>query len=108
MGKISDHTKENLVEGDKGVALYRHQIRRFIRGLQKGINPPQPKNLATQTIPTYGSDTIIKRPQESTDKAQDFETLEQTNNTVMDILFAGDALNGNDRDQQIIDQLKKL
>ncbi|MEH6457680.1 MAG: aromatic ring-hydroxylating dioxygenase subunit alpha [Cocleimonas sp.] len=108
MGKISDHTKENLVQGDKGVALYRHQIRRFIRGLQKGVKPPQPRELSTHNIPTYGSDTIIKRPQHSADEAEDFQTLEQINDAVMDILFAGDALNEDERDQQIIDQLKKL
>ena len=108
MGEISDHTKENLVQGDKGVALYRHQIRRFIRGLQKGDNPPQPTELATHNIPTYGSDTILKRPQQSSDETQDFESLEQTNDSIMDILFAGDALNGDERDQQIIDQLKNL
>ena len=108
MGSISDHTKENLVQGDKGVALYRHQIRRFIRGLQKGNKPPQPTELSNKTIPTYGSDTIIKRPQKSASDAEDLEILEQTNDAVMDIIFKGDTLNKDQRDQEIIDQLKSL
>ncbi len=36
MGAISDHEKEYLVSGDRGVAMYRRQIKKFCRNLQKG------------------------------------------------------------------------
>ncbi len=108
MGNISDHTKENLVQGDKGVALYRHQLRRFIRGLQKGVNPPQPSELSSKIIPTYGSDTIIRQPQHSASEAEDFKALEQTNDIVMNIIFSGDERVEDERDSQIIAQLKSL
>ena len=116
MGTISDHSKENLVSGDRGVSMYRNQIRKYCRDLQNGIRPPQPSELAgaidggeaTGIIPTHGSDTIVKLPEGSGASTNDSELLAKTNDEVMDIIFAGDALGGEDRNTQIIEQLKQL
>ncbi|MGB0848917.1 MAG: Rieske 2Fe-2S domain-containing protein [Thiolinea sp.] len=107
MGKISDHSKENLIYGDRGVGLYRNQIRKFCRALQEGTAPPQPTELSATVINTYGSDNVVTRPAPD-DETADTELLRRTNDEVMEILFAGDALSGAERDEQIIDQLKKL
>ena len=106
MGTISDHGKENLVSGDRGIAMYRAQMKKYIRNMQKGKKPPQPGVLAgtnsNGVIPTYGSDTVLKAP--GTDRS----ILKSTNKKVMDILFAGDELSGDERDQLIISQLKNI
>ncbi|OED35861.1 iron-sulfur protein [Chromatiales bacterium (ex Bugula neritina AB1)] len=108
MGSTSDHGKENLVSGDRGIAMYRAQLKKHIRNLQKGKRPPQPGVLAPQgsngVIPTYGSDTVLAIPGSSGQR----ELLKSTNTKVMDILFAADNLTGEARDNAIIAQLKEL
>jgi nitrite reductase/ring-hydroxylating ferredoxin subunit len=108
MGSISDHSKENLVSGDRGVSIYRNQIRKYCRDLQSGIRPPQPSDLAEGVIPTHGSDTVLNRPATGDPTKSDKELLAKTNDQVMDIIFAGDVLDGTERDSQIIEQLKQL
>ena len=108
MGAISDHEKEYLVSGDRGISMYRAQIKKHIRNMQKGKRPPQPGILAGEqsngVIPTYGSDTILTRPGPDEDR----EMLKITNKQVMEIIFAGDSLSGDGRDNSIIAQLKGL
>jgi hypothetical protein len=106
MGSISDHSKEYLVSGDSGISMYRAQIKKNCRNLQKGKRPPQPGVLTDGgVIPTYGSDTILTMPQT---QESDKELLCATNDKVMDIIFAGNVLTGEARDKQIISQLKEL
>ncbi|MFT7532216.1 MAG: nitrite reductase/ring-hydroxylating ferredoxin subunit [Gammaproteobacteria bacterium] len=104
MGVISDHEREYLVPGDKGVVAYRRQLRRLCTALQKGKQPPQPSNLGNGIVNTLGSDTVLKVPVAEDDAAQQQKTGDQ----VMDILFAADSLTGVSRDESIIEQLKKL
>jgi nitrite reductase/ring-hydroxylating ferredoxin subunit len=116
MGTISDHEKEYLVSGDRGISMYRAQIKKHCRNLQKGKLPPQPgvlgghvrseNVLSDGVIPTYGSDTILTLPNDDEDKER--ELLRNTNQQVMDIIFAGDAFSGTERDDMIIEQLKAL
>ena len=108
MGSISDHEKEYLVSGgDRGVAKYRAQMRILCRSLQKRKLPPQPTELAEGTIPTYGSDTVIRIFSE-TDKTEESALLKKTNDQVMKILFDGDEKEGNARDQYIFHRLEKI
>ena len=108
MGAISDHEKEYLVSGDRGISMYRAQIKKTIRNMQKGKRPPQPGILTGEQsngiIPTYGSDTILNRPGD----VEDREILKTTNKQVMEIIFSGDTLSGAERDEMIITQLKNL
>ncbi len=106
MGAISDHEKEYLVSGDRGVTMYRNQIRKHCRSLQKGKRPPQPIDLAKDVIPTYGSDTVLNISKDSTQ--DDSLVLKQTNEQVMNILFANDHLVGAERDSEIIQSIKTL
>ena len=106
MGLISEHEKEYLVTGDRGVTLYRRRIRRLCRDLTKGISPPQPADLADGTIPTYGSDTVIRAP--LSDNGEDSALLRRVNDQVMEVIFLGDGKQSSKRDEYIIEALKKL
>ena len=108
MGPVSDQEKEYLVSGDRGIATYRAQLKKYCRNLQKGKRPPQPGKLAGEhangVIPTYGSDTVLTVPT----SGDESELLRKTNQQVLDIIFAGDELAGQARDDAIISQLKTL
>lgn len=106
MGVISDHEKEYLVSGDRGITMYRNQIRKYCRNLQKGKLPPQPTDLGTKVIPTYGSDTVL--PISADDPGADSNLLRNTGKRVIDILTAADNLSGDERDRHIIEQLKRI
>lgn len=106
MGAISDHEKEYLVSGDRGVAMYRRQIKKLCRQLQKGKRLPQPSDLAQGVIPTYGSDTVISRP--ASDDVDEKDLLKGVNDQVMEIIFNGDQLSGAERDADIIEKLKNI
>ncbi|MCY3769045.1 MAG: aromatic ring-hydroxylating dioxygenase subunit alpha [Gammaproteobacteria bacterium] len=106
MGRISDHEKEYLVSGDRGVVMYRTQIKKLCRSLQRGKPPPQPGDLGEGVIPTYGSDTVIRCQEEA--GTDDAEVLRDINARVMDTIFAGDALDGAARDHEIIRGLKTI
>ena len=106
MGLISDHEREYLVPGDRGVTLYRRQIRQLARNLQQGHPPPQPTDLGSSIISTYGSDTVLYRPLQSV--TDDRGLLRDTGAKVMDILFDSDNDPAPKRDEHIINKLKKL
>ena len=104
MGPISDHEKEHLVSADRGVTLYRRRLRRLCRDLADGKPPPQPTDLATGVIPTFGSDSVIKAPRSGPDHA----LLNRINDRVMDIYFRADELQGADRDRFVFEQLSGI
>ena len=106
MGSIADQEKEFLLPGDKGVSLYRRQLRQLARNLEKGQAPPQPADLGTEFVPTYGSDTVLHRPE--TSEFDDHQLLRETGDRVMNILFDCDEGPAPERDHRIISQLQQL
>ncbi len=106
MGTISDHEKEYFVPGDRGVGMYRSRIKKYCLDLQKGKRPPQPTDLSTDVIPTYGSDTVLNIP--PCEDQDDSDLLKQTNRNVMDILFSNDELTSKERDRQIIESIQAI
>jgi hypothetical protein len=86
--------------------MYRNQIRKYCRNLQKGKLPPQPADLGAKVIPTYGSDTVL--PISVDDPKEDSNLLRSSGKRVIDILTAADGLNGDERDRHIIEQLKRI
>lgn len=106
MGAISDHSRENFVPGDRGVGMYRNRLRKYCLDLQKGIRPPQSADLIDGVIPTYGSDTVLRIPEDT--NRDDTTILIQTNDQVMDILFANDHLQGAERDRAIIASIDQI
>ncbi len=67
-GSIAIHKLEHLGKTDTGIAMLRQMLRRAIRDLKKGKEPPRrPANQAGQ-IPTISSDVIVKLPDEDADE----------------------------------------
>ena len=62
MGSISSHKGEHLMPTDKGVMIYRRRIRKLIKDLEEGQDPPQPQKVKGQVVRTNGQDTILKAP----------------------------------------------
>ena len=57
---IAVHALEHLAVSDRGVTMMRKGIRRGIRAVQQGQDPPELKSLSEQIVPTYGGDTLLK------------------------------------------------
>jgi len=105
MGPITAHARENLLPCDRGVSLFRRKVRRLVRDLADGKRPPQPSELATGAIPTYGCDTVLRLP-DTDGSGRRF--LRAANDQVMALKFAAEALDAEARDRQIIEGLEAL
>ena len=57
---IARHSLEHLGMSDRGVIMMRKGLRRGIRAVQQGQDPPQLKPLSEQMVATYGGDTVLK------------------------------------------------
>ena len=105
MGAISTHMGENLMPSDRGISLYRRRIRRQIKQLAEGTEPPQPRR--TPTVHTYGQDTVLnparRRPPLTTGPF-----LRRVGETVMASNSNMKALDDEARDSAIIERLKEL
>ena len=61
-GAITRHADEQLATTDKGVALYRRMLRRAIRDLAAGTEPPRLRPDANGEVPTLAGDVILRMP----------------------------------------------
>ena len=105
MGRISAHKGENLMPTDRGVSLYRRGIRRMVRDLADGIEPPQPQQISGDAIRTYGQDTILRLP---IDEEDDRAYLKKVAKVVMNMQFDAEPLPLSERDAHIIAELKRI
>ena len=71
---IARHALEHLGMEDRGVTLYRTEMRKAIRGIERGEDPPGLLRWTGKPIPTYGGDTIINTPPAPTEE-EDKELL---------------------------------
>ena len=71
---IARHALEHLGMEDRGVTLYRREMRKAIRGIGRGEDPPGPLRWTGKPIPTYGGDTILNTPPAPTEE-EDKELL---------------------------------
>ena len=67
MGSISTHKGEHLMPTDKGVMIYRRRIRKLIKSLQEGKEPPQPQKKKGKLVRTNGQDTVLRVPKRNID-----------------------------------------
>ena len=74
-GPIAVHKLEHLGWSDTGVAMLRVLLRRGIRDLKKGKEPPMPKKNADGRIPTMSGDVIVKVAASNVDDRQAQEEL---------------------------------
>ncbi|MEL7468871.1 MAG: aromatic ring-hydroxylating dioxygenase subunit alpha [Pseudomonadota bacterium] len=105
MGSISAHKGENLMPTDRGVALYRRRLRSLVRDLQQGKAPPQPQQIPSEAVRTYGQDSILHLPTATKD---DRGYLKQIASRIMDMQFAAETMPLAERDTHIIAELKRI
>ena len=105
MGSISTHKGEHLMPTDKGVMIYRRRIRKLIKDLEKGKQPPQPQKIKGQVIRTNGQDTVLKAPKK---KNNDKEFVKSICLSVMDMQFDLENMPLKERDNNIIKNLQKM
>ena len=105
MGSISTHKGEHLMPTDKGVMIYRRRIRKLIKDLEKGKQPPQPQKIKGQVIRTNGQDTVLKAPKKNNN---DKEFVKSICLSVMDMQFDLEDMPLKERDNNIIKNLQKM
>lgn len=104
-GPINPHAAENLSFTDKGVAYLRRKIRSAIRSIQEGKPLPQPTRVGDEWL-THVQDTVLPIPPRS--DMDDEQLLREVCDAVMDVVFRGDDLGGQERRDFIESELKKL
>ena len=67
MGSITAHKGEHLMPTDYGVMIYRRRIRKLIKSLKEGKEPPQPQQKKGDIIRTNGQDTVLRAPKRNSD-----------------------------------------
>ncbi len=105
MGRIADQKMEHLVASDKGIIQYRKKLRKLCRDLDSGVEPDQVGAFWPNPIPTYGGDTVLYMPAGAQD---DSDLLVEIGERVMQIQYDAESLQGDLRDQTIVDALKSL
>ena len=65
---IARHTLEHLGASDRGVTLYRRELRKAIQMVERGDDPPWVLREPGKIIPTHAGDTIIRRPPAATEE----------------------------------------
>ena len=105
MGSISTHKGEHLMPTDKGVMIYRRRIRKLIKDLEKGKQPPQPQKIKGQVIRTNGQDKVLKAPKK---KNNDKEFVKSICLSVMNMQFDLEDMPLKERDNNIIKNLYKM
>lgn len=93
-GPINLHKQENLGSTDKGVALLRRRLRRAIRDLKAGKQPPQPSDFGRTPIHSYAGDTVVRAPRSNSD---DQKLILEVSRKVAEIYVAADEYEGDER-----------
>ena len=90
---------------DYGVMIYRRRIRKLIKSLKKGKEPPQPQNKKGDVVKTNGQDTVLRIPKRNID---DRKFIKSIGSAVMKLQFDAEKIPIKDRDISIINQLKVM
>jgi nitrite reductase/ring-hydroxylating ferredoxin subunit len=106
MGPITAHRNEHLAPSDKGILLMRNRLRTEIRAVTQGKSPILPTDLASDPIPTYGGDTVLRLPPKNGRDDRSF--LQATAKAVLQAQYDADARKGNDRDAQVCSMLERI
>jgi nitrite reductase/ring-hydroxylating ferredoxin subunit len=105
MGSISSHKGEHLMPTDKGVMIYRRRIRKLIKNLNEGKDPPQPQKVKGEVIRTNGQDTVLRAPKRN---KNDKEFVKLICSSVMKMQFDVEDMPLKERDNNIINNLHKM
>ena len=105
MGSISAHKSEHLMPTDYGVMVYRRRIKKLIKSLEAGKEPPQPQKNKGDIIKTNGQDTVLRVPKRNID---DRMFIKLIGSAVMKLQFDTEKMSIKDRDNHIITELSKM
>jgi hypothetical protein len=105
MGRITEHDLENLVPSDKGLVMARRRLAAMARDLEAGKEPQHASDIWPGPVPTYGGDTVLHAPVGNGD---DRKLLREVAAAVMEVQFEAENLTGTERDDQVIERLKRL
>jgi nitrite reductase/ring-hydroxylating ferredoxin subunit len=73
---IAVHALEHLATTDRGIIMLRKGLRRRVRMVQRGQDPPELQVLRGRTVSTHGGDTLLRVPQAPTPE-EDEKLLKQ-------------------------------
>ena len=105
MGSISSHKGEHLMPTDRGVMIYRRRIRKLIKSLKEGKEPPQPQKIKGKVVRTNGQDTVLRAPKRN---KNDKEFVKLICSSVMKMQFDLEDIPLKKRDNDIIKNLHKM
>ena len=106
MGAITVHAEENLAPSDKGVALMRRRLREQIRAVAAGERPLRVTDLGTNSVPTYGGDSVLALPTDG--DADESERFGGLAHAFMQMQFEADALPEPQRVAYVVERLRAL
>ena len=85
---VAIHGLEHLGTTDRGVTMYRNQIRRGIRAVQAGHDPAGLCRDPAAIIPTYCNDTVVRMPP-AADPAADRRLMRETGRQLAERYLSG-------------------
>lgn len=104
-GKINAHAAENLGTTDMGIAYLRRSLRKQIRAVQEGQDPAPLTKVGDEWM-THVQDTVVPIAQKP--GIDDSVLMKQVTDAVMEVVFAGDAYQGQQRIDFIRNGLEKV
>ena len=105
MGSISSHKGEHLMPTDRGVMIYRRRIRKLIKSLGEGKDPPQPQKIKGESVRTNGQDTVLRAPKRN---KNDKEFIKLICSSVMKMQFDLEDRPLKERDNNIMNNLHEM
>ncbi len=106
MGPITVHANENLVVSDKGVAVMRKRLLDEIKKISNGGQPLRANKNSEGVVPTYGGDTVLTMPRQSSD--DEATLLSRLAHAFMAIQFDTSDESDLDRQAEVIEELQRL
>ena len=105
MGSISSHKGEHLMPTDRGIMIYRRRIRKLIKSLDEGQDPPQPQKIKGESVRTNGQDTVLRAPKRN---KNDKEFIKLICSSIMKVQFEQEDKPLKERDNNIMNNLHKM
>ena len=105
MGSISSHKGEHLMSTDRGVMTYRRRIKKLIKNLEAGEEPPQPQQVKGEVVRTNGQDTVLRAPKRNKD---DKKFVKSICSSVIKMQFNVENMSLKERDNHIINSLHEM
>jgi hypothetical protein len=90
---------------DYGIMIYRRRVKKLIKDLNEGKEPPQPQQKKDGIIKTNGQDTVLRVPKRNID---DRSFIKSIGSAVMKLQFDVEKMSLKKRDDHIINKLSSM